>query len=31
LQLAEAIDLRRVPDLRFVFHGVVIPDDAERP
>jgi ribosome-binding factor A len=30
-QLADAIDLKRVPDLRFVFDGVVLPDDTEGP
>ena len=25
-QLADAIDLKRVPDLRFVFDGMVLPD-----
>jgi ribosome-binding factor A len=30
-QLADAIDLKRVPELRFVFDGVVLPDDTEGP
>ena len=30
-QLADAIDIKRVPDLRFVFDGVVLPDDKEGP
>ena len=30
-QLAEAIDMKRVPDLRFVFDGMVLPDDTEGP
>ena len=28
-RLADAIDLKRVPDLRFVFDGVVLFDDEE--
>jgi ribosome-binding factor A len=30
-RLAEAIDLKRVPDLRFVFDGVAPPDDKGWP
>jgi len=30
-RLAEAIDLKRVPDLRFVFDGVAAPDDDGVP
>ena len=30
-QLADAIDMKRVPDLRFVFDGMVLPDDTEGP
>jgi ribosome-binding factor A len=30
-QIAEAIDLKRVPDLRFVFDGMVLPGDKEEP
>jgi len=30
-QLADMIDMKRVPDLRFVFDGVVLPDDTEGP
>ncbi|MET0596118.1 MAG: ribosome-binding factor A [Polyangiaceae bacterium] len=30
-QLADAIEIKRVPDLRFVFDGVVIPEDTEEP
>jgi ribosome-binding factor A len=30
-QLADAIDLKRVPDLRFVFDGMVLSDDTEGP
>ena len=29
-QLADAIDIKRVPDLRFVFDGIVLRDDTER-
>ena len=28
-QLADAIELKRVPDLRFVFDGMVLRDDTE--
>jgi ribosome-binding factor A len=30
-RLADAIDLKRVPDLRFVFDGVAAPDDDGAP
>jgi len=30
-RLAEAIDMKRVPDLRFVFDGVAVPDDGGAP
>jgi ribosome-binding factor A len=30
-RLAEAIELKRVPDLRFVFDGVTLADDEEAP
>lgn len=30
-RLADAIDMKRTPDLRFVFDGVVLPDDGEPP
>ena len=30
-QLGDAIDMKRVPDLRFVFDGTVLPDDTEGP
>jgi ribosome-binding factor A len=30
-RLAEAIELKRVPDLRFVFDGVALVDDQEAP
>ena len=30
-RLADAIDMKRVPDLRFVFDGVGLPDDTEGP
>jgi ribosome-binding factor A len=30
-RLADAIDMKRVPDLRFVFDGMVLPDDTEGP
>ena len=29
-QLADAIDMKRVPDLRFVFDAMVVADDMER-
>jgi ribosome-binding factor A len=30
-QLADAVDIKRAPDLRFVFDGIVLPDDKEGP
>jgi ribosome-binding factor A len=30
-QLADTIEIKRVPDLRFVFDGVVLSDDIEKP
>jgi ribosome-binding factor A len=30
-RLADAIDIKRVPDLRFVFDGVVLAGDTEGP
>lgn len=30
-RLADAIDMKRTPDLRFVFDGVALPDDGGAP
>lgn len=30
-RLADAIDLKRTPELRFVFDGVALPEDGDAP